>query len=114
VTDVVLILTTAPAGDLAEQLARTLLEEGLAACINIGAPMVALYRWHGAIERDEEQALVIKSTRDRIESVRTRIGALHPYELPEFLVLDVGSGSDAYLDWVRAETRSRPDPPVPE
>jgi periplasmic divalent cation tolerance protein len=104
-TDVVLILTTAPAGDAGEQIARTLLAEGLAACVNIGAPMVSLYRWHGAVERDEERPLVIKSTRNHVESIRSRIGALHPYELPEFLVLDVDGGSDAYLDWVRAETR---------
>ena len=102
--DVVLVLTTVPAGELGEGVARALVEERLAACINVLAPMTSIYRWRGAVERDTEQQLVIKTTPDRVAALQARLGQLHPYELPECLVLAVTGGTAAYLDWVRAET----------
>ena len=100
-SEVVLVLTTLGAGADAAALARTLVEERLAACVNIGAPMTSVFRWQGAIEEDREQALVIKTTGDRLVELETRLRALHPYDLPEFLVLSASGGSSAYLDWVR-------------
>lgn len=102
-TEFVLILTTVPDDDRAEMLARALVEERLAACVNVHAPMVSVYRWKGAVERELERQIVIKTTRGRVPAVEERVRALHSYELPEFLVVPVDGGSQAYLDWVREE-----------
>ena len=104
-TEVVLILTTVPDDDRGETLAQTLVTERLAACVNVLGPMTSTYRWQGAVERESERQLVVKTTRDRVEAVRQRIAQLHSYELPELIVLDVVDGSLGYLDWVKAETR---------
>jgi len=101
----ILVLTTLPNDDsTTAELARTLIVERLAACVNVHGPMASMYRWKGRVERDAERQVVIKTTRDRLEALRKRIHELHPYELPEFVVIDIDGGSDAYLDWVKAET----------
>jgi periplasmic divalent cation tolerance protein len=97
---IVLILTTFPDDDRAEAFARTLVEERLAACVNVHAPMTSFYRWKGEVERDVERQVVIKTTRDLVTAVESRVHALHKYELPEFLVLPVDGGSDAYRRWI--------------
>jgi len=106
--DIVLILTTFPDDDRAEALARTLVEERLAACVNVHGPMASFYRWKGAIERDVERQVVIKTTRGLVTAVESRVRALHRYELPEFLVLSVDGGSDAYVGWLREQV-TRPE-----
>jgi periplasmic divalent cation tolerance protein len=103
-TDVILVLTTAP-DDEAETIARTLVEERLAACANVHPPMTSLYWWKGKIERDAESQIVIKTTRDRLDSLAARLTELHPYELPELLVVPISWGSEGYLEWVNASTR---------
>ena len=103
-TDVVLVLTTIGAIEHAERLARQLVEERLASCVNLFPPMVSTYRWKGQVERDSEQQVIIKTTRDRLPALEARVKELHPYELPEFIVVPVEGGSQAYLDWVRAST----------
>ena len=104
-SDIVLILTTTPDGDLGNRIARALVDERLAACVNVHAPMTSVYRWDGKVEHAVECQLVIKTTREKVEGVRTRVIQLHSYELPELVVLAVIDGSPAYLDWVRAESR---------
>jgi periplasmic divalent cation tolerance protein len=104
-SDVVLILTTVPGDDSGEEIARLLVDERLAACVNVLPPMVSLYRWRGAVERDVERQLVIKTTASRIQAIQARLCALHPYELPEVLVLPVADGGVDYLEWVVSETR---------
>ena len=106
--EVILILTTAPADERAEEIARVLVDERLAACVNIGAPMISIYRWQGSIAREAESQLVIKTTGDRVAAVEARLRTLHPYELPEFLVMPVGAASQSYAEWVSAQT-SAPD-----
>ena len=101
----VLVLTTMPDDDRADALARTLVDERLASCVNVHAPMMSTYRWKGSIERETERQLVIKTTRARITELETRLHALHPYELPEFLVVAIDGGSNAYFEWVSSETR---------
>jgi periplasmic divalent cation tolerance protein len=104
--NVVLVLSTAPAGpgdDTAEQIARALIDERLAACVNIHAPMVSIYRWKGTVERDSERQLVIKTTRDALNTLEKRLRELHPYELPEFIVVAASGGSEKYLEWVTQE-----------
>jgi len=102
---VVLVLTTVPSEALGEEIARTLVTERLAACVNIGAPMTSLYRWKGDVERETERQLVIKTTVDRIAAVQRRLTELHSYELPEFIVIEAAGGSEAYLNWVETESR---------
>jgi periplasmic divalent cation tolerance protein len=107
--DLVIVLTTMPDDARADELARTLVDERLAACVNVHGPMRSTYRWKGKVERDAERQLVIKTTRDRVSALETRLRALHPYELPEFIVIAVDGGGDAYLKWVDDETRWRSD-----
>lgn len=105
----VLVLSTVPVGERGEAIARTLVDERLAACVNLYSPMSSLYRWRGAIERDEERQLVIKTTRELVAAVKARLLELHPYELPELLVLQPGDGSREYLDWVAANVGPESD-----
>jgi periplasmic divalent cation tolerance protein len=102
----VIVLTTLSADADATSLARTLVEERLAACVNVLAPMTSTYRWKGSIEQDREQQLVIKTSSARVPALESRLRDLHPYELPEFLVLPVSTGSEAYLRWVGENTTS--------
>ena len=105
-TAVILVLTTMPDDDRADALAQTLIDERLAACVNVHDPMTSVYRWEGQVERDRERQLVIKTTRDRLAALEKRLRALHPYELPEFVVVAVDEGSASYLQWVVDETKS--------
>jgi periplasmic divalent cation tolerance protein len=98
--DIVLVLTTMPDDDRADALAETLVEERLAACVNVHGPMRSTYRWKGQIEQEAERQLVIKTTRERVPALEARLRALHPYELPEFLVVATDAASDAYAKWV--------------
>jgi len=106
-SDVVMVMTTVPLGEVGEALARRLIEERLAACVNLHEPMTSIYRWEGAVTTDRERQLVIKTTAARLPALRKRLGELHSYTLPELLVLAVDDGSTGYLDWVRAETTPR-------
>lgn len=105
-TDLVIVLTTVGDDGRAEPLARRLVEEGLAACVNVFPPMTSFYRWKGQIERDTERQMVIKTTRDRVAALEGRVRELHPYELPEFVVVPVEGGSEAYLKWVEEQTKA--------
>jgi periplasmic divalent cation tolerance protein len=96
----VIALTTLDASADATSLARTLVDERLAACVNILPVMTSVYRWKSAVEEGREQQLLMKTTSDRIEALRVRLHQLHPYELPEFIVIPVSGGSAAYLEWV--------------
>jgi len=96
---IAIVLTTIGADADAASLARTLVEERLAACVNVLPPMTSFYRWKGAVEEDREQQLVIKTTSDRTAAVGARLRQLHPYELPEFVVLNA-TASQAYAAWV--------------
>jgi periplasmic divalent cation tolerance protein len=102
---VVLVLTTIGADTDGAALARTLVEERLAACVNVLPPMTSVYRWEGRVQTDREQQLIIKTTDDQLPALQSRLPALHPYDLPEFLVLRVSGGSDGYLTWVGESTR---------
>ncbi len=98
-SDAAIVLTTLGADADAAALARTLVEERLAACVNVLPPMTSIYRWKGQLEHDREQQLVIKTTTGRVAALEARLRELHPYELPEFLVLAAAAGA-AYGAWV--------------
>lgn len=99
----VIILSTA-AREESAVIARTLVEEHAAACVNITG-VTSFYRWGGEICQDREQLLIIKTTRDRAEAVMSRIRELHSYELPEMVLLPVAGGYPPYLQWIRDEVR---------
>jgi periplasmic divalent cation tolerance protein len=100
----VVILTTLPSDADAADFARTLVGERLAACVNIQGQMRSVYRWEGAVEDEQEVQIVIKTTAHRVTPLFERMRELHPYEVPEFLVIPVVDGSDAYLNWMREST----------
>ena len=100
----VLVLTTLPADADAAVFARTLVSERLAACVNLLAPMESVYRWEGDVQRDTERQLIMKTTRARVDALWQRVRELHPYDVPEFLVLPIADGSDAYLRWLGEST----------
>lgn len=98
----IVVLCTCPEGDAAEALARALVAEGLAACVNRLPGVVSNFRWEGRVEEERETLLLIKSTRAHLDALSARIRALHPYELPEVVAVPVTGGLEAYLDWVQS------------
>ena len=96
----VIILTTLGEATDAVAFGRVLVSDRLAACVNVLPPMTSLYWWKGAIEEDRERQLVIKTTRDRVAAIEARFRELHPYELPELLVVSA-EASQSYLAWLR-------------
>lgn len=88
-----------PDDSRADELAAALVGEKLAACVNVHGPMVSTYRWKGAVEREAERQIVIKTTRARLPALEARLKTLHPYELPEWIVLGA-EASAAYGQWV--------------
>ncbi len=101
----VVVMTTLPADADGPAFGRALLDERLAACVNLLAPMDSVYRWEGRIEEETERQVIIKTTRDRLNALWDRVRELHPYEVPEFIVLAIADGNEAYLKWVGESTR---------
>jgi periplasmic divalent cation tolerance protein len=99
--DIRIVLTTIGSESDAVALGRTLVDERLAACVNVLPAMTSIYRWKGSVEQDHEHQVVIKTSSDRLTALEARLRQLHPYELPEFLVLDLAGGGAAYLAWVK-------------
>ncbi|ABR88419.1 CutA protein [Janthinobacterium sp. Marseille] len=101
---VLLVYSNVPDLELAKKLARHLLEQRLAACVNILPAVHSMYRWQGALEEATEVALQIKTTQALYAELEAAIKSMHPYEVPEIIALPVGPGLPAYLDWIRQET----------
>lgn len=99
-TPFLLILSTAPDQETAKRLATTLVEQRLAACVNILPQTTSVYTWKGKLELSDESLLLIKSTQQNYAAVETTLRAQHPYELPEVLAVPVELGLQEYLDWV--------------
>ncbi len=97
-------LSTAPSAEVAEQLARALVGEGLAACVNVVPGVTSYYRWKGELQRDAEWLLVIKTRAGRLEAIEAALARLHPYEVPELLALKVEDGLPSYLAWLDEST----------
>ncbi len=101
------VICNMPDQDSALRLARVLLDEHLAACVNVLAPCQSVYRWQGQIELAQEVPLLIKTVHSRYPALETRLLELHPYDVPEIIALPVVSGLPAYLTWVADECNSR-------
>ncbi|MCE7951385.1 MAG: divalent-cation tolerance protein CutA [Xanthomonadales bacterium PRO7] len=109
-TNAILAFCTCPDDACATRIAQTLVGERLAACVNRIPGITSTYRWQGEIHSDGEVLLLIKSTRERFDALCARILALHPYELPEVIAVDIASGHAPYLDWIAAETEPDASP----
>jgi periplasmic divalent cation tolerance protein len=101
-TNARIVLTTAGSVDEARKIARALVERRLAACVNIVPQVESVYRWQGKLETAPEWLLVIKTEAAAFEGVRATIEALHSYETPECIMLEVAEGDQEYLDWIAA------------
>jgi periplasmic divalent cation tolerance protein len=108
VSDRLVVLSTVGGEEEAERIAQRLVEQGLAACVNVLPGVVSIYRWKGRVERDVERLLLIKTRAERFEALREAIVALHPYEVPEIVALPVTAGHRPYLDWLDASVGASP------
>ena len=102
--DCVVVWTTIGRTADGRGMASILVNERLAACVNVLPEMESIYRWKGQIESDVERQLVMKTTAARVPALRARVRELHDYEVPEFIVTPIVQGSEAYLNWIREST----------
>lgn len=100
-----IILTTFPSIEVARATVRTLVEERLVACGNIVPGVESIYRWQGVVETSQEVLVIFKTSAESAAAAQARLRTLHPYEVPEILLLPAGGGWPPYLDWVREQTR---------
>lgn len=98
------VLVTVPDLAVGRELARALVGERLVACVNLVPGLTSVYRWEGAIEEASEVLLVMKTVRRRVAELERRVAELHPYDVPEFVVLAPEHTGARYLDWLIAET----------
>lgn len=100
----IVFVTVGNEGD-AGRIARKIVEERLAACVNMLPGIHSVYRWEGKIEEDSEILLIIKTSREHLETLKKRIDEIHPYDVPELLALDVEDGLERYIEWALGEMR---------
>ena len=98
-------LMTCPNPEAAQSLARQLLERRLVACVNLVPQVTSMYWWDGKIQEDSEVLLVAKTVAERVEQLKAVLPEIHPYDVPELVVLAVEDGLPAYLNWVKTEAR---------
>lgn len=108
VTPVCVALVSTPDAESAEALGRTVVGEGLAACANVVPGVTSVYRWQGEVRCEAESLVILKTTDARAGDLARRVVELHPYDVPEVVVMEVQGGHEPYLEWVRRETASGP------
>jgi periplasmic divalent cation tolerance protein len=108
-SEYVVVLTTLPADTDGPAFAHALVEERLAACVNLLPAMDSVYRWQGTVEHEHERQVIIKTTAPRVDALWQRVRDLHPYDVPEFIVIPVIDGNQVYLQWVADSTASVSD-----
>ena len=102
--ETILVFSNLPDQASAAKLAAVLIEQRLAACVNVQAPCTSVYRWQGKVETATEVPIFIKTTRERYPALEAAIRAHHPYELPEIIAVPLVAGLPAYLEWIHTET----------
>ncbi len=107
------VLITAPRGR-GEEIAKRIVEERLAACVNVVKGVKSFYWWEGRVNEDDEELLVVKTRADAVDSLIRRVKEIHPYSVPEIIALDIVEGNRDYLEWVRAEVRPLGSGSIPE
>jgi periplasmic divalent cation tolerance protein len=108
--DPLLVLTTLPDSSIAESIGRRLIDDGCAACVSVGAPILSLYHWRGKTETATEIPLTIKTTTLRYDAVEALLRTLHPYELPEIIAVPITAGLAPYLNWIALESNRSKGP----
>ncbi len=103
--EAVVVLITTPGEKEALEIARTLVEEKLAACVNVIPKVSSIYRWRGKVEEDSEALMVVKTTPEAFERLQARVKELHSYTVPEIIALPIVEGNPDYLAWVRESVR---------
>lgn len=104
--DYLVVLTTCSSAEQAEAIARAVVDESLAACVNIIPRVQSVYRWQGTVQTDEEYLLLIKATAGSFDVIEQRIKSVHGYELPEIIAVPIVAGSKEYLTWVKSPEHS--------
>jgi periplasmic divalent cation tolerance protein len=99
-TETVVVFVTAPSAEKAAEIARTLVEEKLAACGSVVPAVRSIYRWEGKVHEDAEALLVLKAPRKRLQELSDRVVQLHPYEVPEVVGIRIEGGNERYIDWI--------------
>lgn len=107
-----LIMTACPDSDVAMLLAKSLVTEKLAACVNIVPSVLSIYRWEDAIEETREVLLLIKSTAENYAALEAAIHRLHPYQVPEVLAVPIAQTAPAYFSWLAAACQPLPSVPL--
>ena len=102
-TDKIVVLSTCASAEEAERLARRVIDDHLAACVNVLSPVRSFYRWKGVIEDSAEWLLITKSVRDKFDALRAALESAHTYEIPEVIAISVIEGSPSYLSWIERE-----------
>ncbi len=105
--NVVVIFVTAPDGRVANRIARTLVQERLAACVNILPGLRSHYWWDGELQESAELLMLVKARKTDVQAVANRVRELHPYKVPEVVAADIIGGLPSYIDWIQAETERR-------
>lgn len=103
-TQAILIITNVPDSAVAGKISRQLVENRLAACVNVLPPVNSVYHWQGAVEEATEITLLIKTTQNQYSKVEQKIVELHPYDVPEVIALPIVNGLPSYLGWIASET----------
>ena len=103
----VVVLVTAPSAKAAKRIGRAVVREKLAACCTVLPGVTSFFTWRGKMEKADEALLIIKTRRDRVGTLADKIRRLHPYTVPEIIVLPIMAGSADYLNWIDEVTRSR-------
>ncbi len=106
-TEYIQVFTTITSKDKAEEIAKKVVEERLAACVQITGPGMSIYRWQGKIIKEQEWFLIFKTRAELYDALEREIKALHDYDVPEILALPVVKGNSDYLEWVERETLDR-------
>lgn len=100
-----LLLTTTASREDAQSIAQTLVSHRIAACVNIVGPIESIYRWKGEVENAQEYMLIIKTSAERVPTLREELRRVHPYELPELVEFGIEGGLPEYLDWIGESVR---------
>ncbi len=106
-----IVLTTTENRAEAEQIASTLVQRRLAACVQLVDPVTSVYRWKGQVEQSQEILVLIKTTKDQLEALKAAIGQLHSYDVPEIIATQITWGHQPYLEWMLASTGDREEKP---
>ena len=104
-SDPIVVLVTCGSEEEALKIANILVEDRLAACVNLVAPIRSIYRWEGKIWDEKEWLLIIKTQKHRFEELEKKVKSLHSYSVPEIISLSITEGSSAYLNWIRENTK---------